>query len=148
MPKRDEVVADMNKSLFGVVRIYDRFRTNFAREHQLTVSDLRALSRIVERRSMTPKQLATSLDLTTGAVTPLIDRMVDSGYVTRGPHPTDRRSLLLEPTAAGRAMMRELEAAFEDLLRTGIVELDDERLEDFSELLRILVAKGRELNLA
>jgi DNA-binding MarR family transcriptional regulator len=31
-------------------------------------------------------------------MTSLVDRLVRSGYVTREPHPTDRRALILRPT--------------------------------------------------
>lgn len=66
------------------------------------VIDVRAIAFISQARSVTPKQTAERLELSTGATTSLIDRMVGAGYVRRLPHPTDRRSVLLELAAAGQ----------------------------------------------
>lgn len=140
--KREGLLADLNQHLFEVVRSYDRFRTVFAREQHVSVTELRALSRVVEERTMTPKQLAAALELTTGAVTALVDRMVELGHVVRQPHPTDRRSLLLAPTEAGDALMKSVRASYQDVLRAGTVDMDDERLTQFCGMLDELVEKG------
>jgi len=47
------------------------------------------------------------LGITTASTTSLIDRLVSSGHVRREPHPTDRRSLVIVPTAATDAEVRE-----------------------------------------
>src|SRR6478609_5945718 len=47
-----------------------------------------------------PKDLSRVLGITTASTTSLIDRLVASGHVRREPHPTDRRSLVIVPTAA------------------------------------------------
>lgn len=46
-----------------------------------------------------PKDLSRLLGITTASTTSLIDRLVGSGHVRREPHPTDRRSLVIVPTA-------------------------------------------------
>lgn len=143
MSKREGLLADLNQHLFQVVRNYDRFRVVFAREQNVSVTELRALSRIVEERTMTPKALAASLELTTGAVTALVDRMVESDLVVRQPHPSDRRSLLLAPTEAGDAMMKRVRASYENVLRAGAGDMDDERLTEFCGMLDELIENGR-----
>jgi DNA-binding MarR family transcriptional regulator len=145
LPKRSEVLAQMNKSLFAVVRDYERFRAGFAREQNVSVTELRAIARIVEEEKLTPKNLAASLDLSTGAVTAVVDRLADSGYVTREPHPGDRRSLLLAPTAAGIALVDRVDASFAEMLRAGTAEISDERLVEFAALLHEHIEKGKQL---
>jgi len=54
-----------------------------------------------------PKDLSRMLGITTASTTSLIDRLVSSGHVRREPHPTDRRSLVIVPTAATDAEVRE-----------------------------------------
>ena len=54
-----------------------------------------------------PKNLSRMLGITTASTTSLIDRLVSSGHVRREPHPTDRRSLVIVPTAATDAEVRE-----------------------------------------
>ncbi|WP_216211789.1 MarR family winged helix-turn-helix transcriptional regulator [Amycolatopsis aidingensis] len=67
----------------------------------------------------TPKELARSSGLAPASVTALIDRLEGKGIVRRGPHPEDRRKVLVE-------LRREQLAAFgpqwESLL-SGMVEL-------------------------
>lgn len=145
MSDREDVVARINTSLFGIVRDYDRFRAAFARELDVSLTELRAISRIFDGTATTPKQLAVSLDLTTGAVTALLDRLADAGYVTRRPHPSDRRSFLLVTTESGSELMQRVTHAFEDTARIQTADLDDERLEAFSELLAGFVERGRDI---
>ena len=48
---------------------------------------------------ISPKTLGSSLRISSAAVTKLIDRLVESGKVTRQPNPRDRRSIVLVPAA-------------------------------------------------
>jgi len=50
-------------------------------------------------RMVSPKDLAAYLKISSASTTILIDRLVRSGHVRREPHPTDRRALVIEPTA-------------------------------------------------
>jgi len=51
-----------------------------------------------ENRDVSPTNLATMLNVSTAAVTKLIDRLVDAGRAERVPHPTDRRGFIIRPT--------------------------------------------------
>ncbi|MGO4147882.1 MarR family winged helix-turn-helix transcriptional regulator [Paenarthrobacter sp. YAF11_1] len=65
-------------------------------------TDLVALRYLLEAeragRDVGPKELAVRLGVTSASMTSLVDRLVRSGYVSREPHPTDRRALILRPT--------------------------------------------------
>lgn len=65
-------------------------------------TDLLALRYLLEAehqgRSVSPKELAAWLGVTSASMTALIDRLVASGNVRREPHPSDRRALILRPT--------------------------------------------------
>jgi DNA-binding MarR family transcriptional regulator len=145
VPSRDDVLAEMNRSLFEVVRNYDAFRSAFARAHKMTITEVRALARVFENPSISPKQLATMLDLTTGAVTALVDKLEGNGLVVRAPHQSDRRSQILQLTDSGEALIQQLLEAFLEELRHGTSDLDDEKLVLFGELLSGLVERGRRL---
>ncbi|MFB9957843.1 MarR family winged helix-turn-helix transcriptional regulator [Agromyces bracchium] len=58
------------------------------------------LKREGEGRSVSPKDLAAHLGISSASTTVLIDRLVRSGHVERRPHPTDRRALVIAPTIA------------------------------------------------
>ena len=148
MSGRRKAVSVLNQSLFGIVREFERFRASIAREHGVTVTELRALSRVAACQHVTPKQLAQQLELTTGAVTALTDRLVNAGLLTREPHPTDRRSLLLGPTDAGAKLMDDVIAQYEQIVAQSTLDIEDEKLEEFAALLDGVVAKGSEIRVA
>jgi DNA-binding MarR family transcriptional regulator len=64
-------------------------------------TDLRGLLFIATSGGATPKQTGDFLELTSGSVTTLIDRMVAAGFVERLPNPSDRRSLMLQLAPQG-----------------------------------------------
>jgi DNA-binding MarR family transcriptional regulator len=67
----------------------------------ISATDFRALLFIASSEGVTPKRTGDFLELTSGAITNLIDRMVAAGLVERTPHPNDRRSITLELAPAG-----------------------------------------------
>ena len=76
--------------------------------------------------------LAQQVALTTGGITRLLDRLIEVGFVTRVPCPTDRRVQFAALTAAGRRKLDEakrlhaanLRAAFHDLTARDLASLD------------------------
>jgi len=75
-----------------------------ARASGVTQSDFSALDILERAGQMTPGQLAERLSLTTGAVTALIDRLERAGWISRSPHPSDRRSQVLALTEEAQAI--------------------------------------------
>ncbi|MDO5754226.1 MarR family winged helix-turn-helix transcriptional regulator [Arthrobacter sp.] len=69
------------------------------REMSLNETDFQAMQHLIKHRSMSPGELAQFLHLTAAATTTVIDRLVRRGHITRTPHPTDRRRLLISPSA-------------------------------------------------
>ena len=87
---------------FGLER--DRMRTALARRTGIGPADLDALEHLEADGPLTQRELGDRLLLTSGAITMLADRLERAGLVRRRPHPSDRRSVLLElaPEAAAR----------------------------------------------
>lgn len=71
-----------------------------ARAVGVSVPELIALEHLDHDGSLGPSDLARRLQMTTGAVTALVDRLEKEGYVRREPHPRDRRRVLLKRTRA------------------------------------------------
>lgn len=78
-----------------------------ARRHGISPADLHALEHLQITGGMTPGQLAERLQMSSGAVTALADRMEEAGLLTRAPHPSDRRSTLLRLTAQAERFCAE-----------------------------------------
>jgi len=60
-------------------------------------TDLESLDMLARNGPMTAGRLAEITGLTTGAITGLVDRLERRGYARREPHPTDRRSIIVQP---------------------------------------------------
>jgi DNA-binding MarR family transcriptional regulator len=65
------------------------------------------------REPLTQNALAKALEVTPRSVTALVDGLVLNGFVSREPHPSDRRAVLVTLTPSGReqavTMVRERE---------------------------------------
>ena len=83
----------------------------FAKTHAMHPTDLQALVLILnsERQgeAATPGTLRQRLNLTSGAVTGAVDRLVRAGHVRREPDGRDRRQVRLHHDAAGAEVGRE-----------------------------------------
>lgn len=62
----------------------------------LSESDIEALEVLIDSGAATAGKLSDLTGLTTGAVTRVIDRLEQSGYVRRVPDPSDRRRVIVE----------------------------------------------------
>jgi DNA-binding MarR family transcriptional regulator len=74
-------------------------RAAIARHARISETDLDALEHLEADGPLTQRDLGERLSITSGAVTMLVDRLEAAGWVTRRPHPHDRRYTLLELSA-------------------------------------------------
>jgi len=83
----------------------DDFDRELARLMGVNETDLRCLEILFAVEEITPRELSLQLGLTTGSVTTMLDRLEKLAYLTRTPHPDDRRKTLIRvtPEAAQRA---------------------------------------------
>lgn len=88
-------------------------RSTLAGKVGVGAAEMRAMSIIGTAGEMTPKELSILLDITTGSMTAMVDRLEAAAMVARNPHPTDRRSLLLTLTPAGLHATQWAQEVFE-----------------------------------
>jgi DNA-binding MarR family transcriptional regulator len=118
------------------VNVMQRNRERIGEDAGLSPSELRALFRVAAEVSVTPKQLASYLDMTTAAVTFISRRLVESGLMHRVDHPNDRRSLYLELTPLAHQMMLDVHRDFVALLEAATSDLAPVELDRFSATLQ------------
>ena len=68
---------------------------HMAADLKLTLSEMIVLDHLYIGGEATPSALAQRTRLTSGALTALLDRLEERGFVRRFPHPTDRRSVMV-----------------------------------------------------
>jgi DNA-binding MarR family transcriptional regulator len=76
----------------------------------MSPADLESLDLLIRHGPMTAGRLAELTGLTTGAVTGLVDRLERRGYARRERHPTDRRSVVVQPLT--EPALRDLEPSY------------------------------------
>lgn len=128
--ERERLLAEVVDAFASLRQQNGRLVADLAAEHGVTASDYRVLFYIGAHAELTAKQLAEHLGFSTGAMTSLVDRLEQAGLARRLPHPTDRRSHLLELTEEGTAVVNEggalyIEAFREALDGTELTELRD-----------------------
>ena len=119
-------------------------RHRIARDAGVTGSELRAFFHIARVVSITPKNLAAHLGMTTGAVTAISRGLVESDLVHRVDHPGDRRSLYLELTPRGHEVMRSLHHDFDEMLAASTNSLTPVQLDAFTSALLSVSGEVRE----
>jgi DNA-binding MarR family transcriptional regulator len=89
-------------------------------EFDLPLSRLEPMQVIARRPSCRVIDIAAELSITIGGTSKLVDRIEAAGYCVRRANPEDRRSSVIELTAAGRRILTKAAKAFEDELGTRI----------------------------
>ncbi|MDP9027746.1 MAG: MarR family transcriptional regulator [Actinomycetota bacterium] len=142
-PRQAHVLSGLPAAATEFVSALDANRRRIAKDAGLTATELRALFHVGQVVSLTPKDLATYLDVTTGAVTAISRRLVEAGLLHRVDHPGDRRSLYLELTPQGHRQMAEIHDTFDAMISESTADLDSESLAQFTAALRSVASEVR-----
>jgi DNA-binding MarR family transcriptional regulator len=96
------------------------------------------------RRGPVPQRvLAEALKVTPRAVTGLVDALVTDGFVTREPHPTDRRATLVTFTPRGETLVAQLKHDHKKLARSLFASMSQREFDTFSRSLAGLIDRLR-----
>jgi DNA-binding MarR family transcriptional regulator len=121
----------------------DDFDREVARLLGVNETGLRCLEILVQDvPEATPRLLADRLGLTTGSVTSMLDRLEKAGYVTRSPHPSDRRKVIVRATETAARRAWELMGP---VVAAGQQQLLARYSADQLDLIAGFLARAREL---
>jgi DNA-binding MarR family transcriptional regulator len=122
--RRAETVEDVR----GVARAVLAALVYSAARAGLNQSDFYALVRVVAAEGLTGAEIRRILDVSSSSVTELADRLESAGMIARTRPQSDRRLVVLQPTARGRrAVTRALRPALA-AIATAVDELPEEEL--------------------
>lgn len=83
-------------------------------------------------------ELATEEHVTQPAMTLLVNRLVERGWVVRAPDPDDGRAVQVSLTAAGEDALHRLRAEYRALLHAEMASLDDGQVHTLASAVEIL----------
>jgi DNA-binding MarR family transcriptional regulator len=112
--KREEIMRAISEKFWEMLIEGVMFHQALAGELGLHITDHKCLHLIFRFGAIPAGRLADLTGLTTGAVTGIIDRLEEAGYVRRTNDPKDRRRTIVEPTK-NRKLERKIEAVFTPL---------------------------------
>ncbi|RXZ68628.1 MarR family winged helix-turn-helix transcriptional regulator [Agromyces albus] len=101
-----------------LLEISELFQKDMARAFDgtpLTAARIRLLWELQHSGPSTQHALATSLGVSPRNITGLVDALEAGGYVTRSPHPSDRRATIVALAASAQQMMREMQREHAEL---------------------------------
>jgi MarR family transcriptional regulator, organic hydroperoxide resistance regulator len=96
-------------------------------EFDLPLTRLEPMRVIARVPSCRVNDIAEELSITIGGTSKLVDRIETAGYCLRRANPDDRRSSIIELTAAGRRVLAKADKVFEKELRARIGSAVSER---------------------
>jgi DNA-binding MarR family transcriptional regulator len=105
-----------------------RHRAAMSRRLGLSESEMLAVAHLAQHGRLSPSALGQLLDLSSGGITALVQRLEGAGHLVRRRHPTDGRSVLVELSdeLVARAE-REFGPLVDDLERASMELSEDER---------------------
>lgn len=111
----------------------------------LSESDIDALEMLLDTGAASAGKLAELLGMTTGAITRVIDRLEQAGYVRRVPDPADRRRVIVEPVPERAVTVEAMFASLEQAAATEADRYSPDQLAAISDFLaRMADATGVE----
>jgi DNA-binding MarR family transcriptional regulator len=134
--------ATLDRILELTVLLGQDMAEHLAREG-LTESRAHLLWQLQQRGPCTQATLATDLHVTPRTITALVDGLAVTGFVTREPHPSDRRAALVTFTERGRVAAQALLDGHRRLARQLFADLPDDVFNGLDAGLRHVVTRFR-----
>ncbi len=106
--------------------------------HQFSV-----LVKVIDR-SMSPTDLAAAERVSTPSMTRTVNCLVEQGYVTREPHPSDGRAVLVGATDAGRKVVADVMADRDDWMLRHLEPLNADQIALLREATDLLLKVASE----
>lgn len=128
-------ISTHTSTAFGLIRVSALLSDELDRELQaasgLGLSEMLVLIQLmIVGGRLKMAELASTLVVTRGGVTKIVDRLVDAGLVERVPSTSDRRVIYAEVTDEAKRIVREYQPLFDEIARRRLAELlDDAELE-------------------
>jgi DNA-binding MarR family transcriptional regulator len=109
--KREEIIQAINEKFREMSTETIMFHQVVADILGLHITDHKCLDFIYRFGAMPAGRLAELTGLTTGAITGIIDRLEEAGYIRRTNDPKDRRRTIVEPTR-NKKLEKKIEVLF------------------------------------
>ncbi|MEM1132821.1 MAG: MarR family transcriptional regulator [Pseudomonadota bacterium] len=112
-----------------------RFLRDILAELNMSPARFQILQALKQGGALSMVEVADRLSVTKRNITTLVDGLEKEGLAVRRPHPTDRRSTLVELTSAGEALFTKAAALQKEHLEELLANLEPSRQKDMAQAL-------------
>lgn len=102
------------------------------KQNPIPLSYVQVLAALNEKESMSVSEISARFDIAKPNITPLIDRLIDAGYVKRVRNTADRRVVHVVIVDKGREKVAEVVDSLKKSITSWSESLDDEKLDRLS----------------
>lgn len=135
--------ATLNQVLELVVLLNDDMTRGLA-GYGLTPARARLVWVLHHEGPLTQQALAAALKVSPRNITGLVDGLVATGYVTREPHPTDRRATHVSLTEHGATTLAQMDQSHQELAQLMFGDMSARQLSAFVNGLGHVLSRLRE----
>lgn len=140
---RGKALRDVAFELRALLSETDRVAQNFAADHGMSGSDFRALLHVVVSETdgtpLTASALRSRLNVSAGAVTYIVDRLVRAGHVRRETNSRDRRKTMLRYSDDGFRLAQDYFRPIGEHYRIALSDVPDDHLMIATRVIQMLV---------
>jgi DNA-binding MarR family transcriptional regulator len=134
-----ELASELRTSVMRLARRLRRMRADTT----LSLGQLAALGTLDRHGTMTPGELAAHERVQPPSMTRIIKALEESGYVSRTPHATDGRQVVVALTASGTRLLKEDRRQREAWLAQRLRDLEPEDRDLLHRAAEVLDRLGR-----
>ncbi len=143
-PSRAELVARLQADVAETVSDGVALQEALADRLGLTISDLRAITLLMRKGTVSTSELADAAGLTSGAATRMVDRLERAGWVERFMDARDRRRVLVVMKKTRRGEIGEVYAEMSHSWMSALADKSEAELETVLEIFDRMRGVARE----
>lgn len=143
-PTRAELVVRLQADVAETVSDGVALQEALAGRLGLTVSDLRAITLLMRKGTVSTSELGDAAGLTSGAATRMVDRLERAGWVERFMDSRDRRRVLIMMKKARRGEIGEIYAEMSQSWISALADKSDAQIETVLEIFDRMRGVARE----
>ena len=121
-----------------VLAVYDEIKRDFG----LSRGEYLLLFCLSQIDELTAQDVADVTGRPRNSISRAVHRMLDEGYLTRSPHPTDGRQALLSITKSGRELHKKIIPLFKQRQQKSLAHLSEKERAQLDRLLTKLVLEA------
>jgi DNA-binding MarR family transcriptional regulator len=143
--KQEKLIEQLNQFAGITMHINMIYNMQFMQEHDLSFTHLSSLFFIYRAGCTNIQCLADHLGVTKAAVSQMVDRLVESGLISREEDPIDRRSKLICLSETGESLVQKAFLTRRKWVPNLVTSLTETQQEQASQIFEIVNEKLKQI---